>query len=99
MPQSNVTTWLQFALQQVAAESYLDGPGTREQILQLGNNRSGFPETGFTRMTTQQAQQFVQRYQVVDHHANDATGFSATLMKDLSDPTGKTYTLSFRSSE
>jgi hypothetical protein len=46
-----------------------------------------------------QAEQFVQRYQIVDQHANDATGFSATLIKDLNDPTGKTFTLSFRSSE
>ena len=25
MPQSDISTWLQFALQQMAAESYLDG--------------------------------------------------------------------------
>jgi hypothetical protein len=42
------------------------------------------------------AQAFVSRYQIVDHHANDASGFSATLMRDTT--TGE-YTLSFRSTE
>ena len=45
---------------------------------------------------TGSAQAFVSRYQIVDHHANDATGFSATLMRDTQ--TGE-YTLSFRSLE
>jgi hypothetical protein len=106
MPQSNISTWLQFATQQMAAESYLDGIdwNNAEQVktrLRLGNNRPGFPETGFTRFTgtpTQglQDQAFVDRYQIVDHHANDATGFSATLLRDTQ--TGA-YTLSFRSTE
>jgi len=106
MPQSNISTWLQFATQQMAAESYLDGIdwNNAEQVktrLRLGNNRPGFPETGFTRFTgtpTQglQDQAFVDRYQIIDHHANDATGFSATLMKDTAT---NTYTLSFRSLE
>ena len=39
---------------------------------------------------------FVAAYHIVDHHANDATGFSATLMRDTT--TGE-YTLSFRSTE
>ena len=33
-------------------------------------------------MTTRQAQAFEARYQIVDHHANDATGFAATLMHE-----------------
>jgi Ca2+-binding RTX toxin-like protein len=109
MPQSEISTWLQFSLQQMAAESYLDGIdlNIKENVkirLRLGNNRSGFPESGATRFTGTQTQglqdqAFVDRYQIVDHHANDATGFSATLIKDLSDPTGKTFTLSFRSLE
>ena len=105
MPQSDTSTWLKFALQQMAAESYLDNidlhnPEEVTRFLLLGNNREGFPETGFTRFTGTlaqgQAKDFVQRYQIVDHHANDATGFSATLMKDT---TTNTYTLSFRSTE
>jgi hypothetical protein len=109
MPQSNITTWLEFALQQVAAESYLDTVNINirdevETALTRGNNRPGFdppsgPLPGKTQMTDLLVDRFLDRYQIVDHHANDATGFSATLIKDLSDPTGKTFTLSFRSSE
>ena len=106
MPQSEISAWLQFALQQMAAESYLDGINwnNAEQVkiqLRLGNNRPGFPESGATRFTGTptrglQDQAFVDRYQIVDHHANDATGFSATLMRNRD--TGE-YTLSFRSTE
>ncbi|MBI4000805.1 MAG: hypothetical protein HY348_03365 [Nitrospira defluvii] len=115
MSQSNLSAWLQFAFQQMAAESYLDGIGssnTAELIrrLKFGNNNQSVlgidpnPDlnpnlSGATRFTDVQAVLFSQRYKIVDHHANDATGFSATLMKDLKDPTGKTYTLSFRSVE
>ncbi len=104
MPESNISLWLRFALQQVAAESYLDdiditNPTQVADALVRGNNRQNFPEGGFTRLVQTQAQQFTQRYQIIDQHANDATGFSATLIKDLSDPTGKTFTLSFRSLE
>jgi hypothetical protein len=111
MPQTNITSWLQFAIQQMAAESYLDGfafNNSNELIrrLKFGNNNAtvlglGNPDdspvlSGKTRLTTIQAQQFTQRYQILDHHANDATGFSATLMRDM--VTGE-YTLSFRSTE
>jgi Ca2+-binding RTX toxin-like protein len=115
MPQSNVTSWLQFAIQQMAAESYQDGfafSNTNELIrrLQFGNNNQPVlgidpnPDLspnlqGATRFAQIQAVEFTQRYDIVSHHANDATGFSATLIKDLSDPTGKTFTLSFRSLE
>lgn len=56
MPQSETSTWSQFALQQMAAESYLEGIdwNNAEQVktqLRLGNNRSGFPQTGATRFT------------------------------------------------
>lgn len=118
MPQSNVSTWLAFALQQMAAESYLDGIAlsNNDDIitrLKLGNNNPllNDPEDptldGATRFVnlagvpnasqiTGSAQAFVARYQIIDHHASDATGFSATLMKDRN--TGQ-YTLSFRSVE
>jgi hypothetical protein len=101
MSQSNISIWLRFAQQQIAAESYLhdiniNDPAAVAAALVRGNNRQGFPEGGFTRLVQIQAQQFIQRYQIVDHHANDATGFSATLMKDTQ--TGE-YTLSFRSTE
>lgn len=106
MPQSDIPLWLNFTLQQLAAESYLDDvnisdPTAVAAALIRGNSRAGFPETGFTRMTTLQAQQFTQRYQIIDHHANDATGFSATLIreKDQNGQLTNNFTLSFRSSE
>ncbi len=101
MPQSNLSTWLQFSLQQIVAESYLNGINWNDPLAVIGrlvggNNRPGFPETNYTRLTQPQAAEFVSRYQIIDHHANDATGFSATLMRDTT--TGE-YTLSFRSLE
>jgi hypothetical protein len=112
MPQSDIGTWLQFALQQMAAESYLDGSDLITRLT-LGNNNPLLNDPndptldGATRFInlagapnatqiTGSAQAFAARYQIVDHHANDATGFSATLMRDTT--TGE-YTLSFRSTE
>jgi hypothetical protein len=111
MAQSEIAAWLQFALQQMAAESYLGGINlsNAEQVktqLRLGNNHPGFPETGATRFTGTTAQglqdqAFVARYQIVNHHANDATGFSATLIreKDQNGQLTNNFTLSFRSLE
>ena len=118
MPSSNVGTWLEFALQQMAAESYLDGIALSNDAdivtrLKLGNNNPLFNDpnnptlSGKTRFVdlanvinasqvTGSVQAFVNRYDIVDHHANDATGFSATLMLDTQT---QQYTLSFRSSE
>ena len=118
MPQSDIGTWLRFTLQQMAAESYLDGIALSNsdaiiQRLKLGNNNPllNSPDnpilSGATRFVdisgvpgasqvAGSAQAFVARYQIIDHHANDATGFSATLMRD--NQTGE-YTLSFRSTE
>jgi hypothetical protein len=100
------TTWLRFVLQQMAAESYLDGINLQdndqvETRLLRGNNRPGFDPangilTGATRFTNVLADRFLSTYDILDHHANDATGFSATLMRDTT--TGE-YTLSFRSTE
>jgi Ca2+-binding RTX toxin-like protein len=45
---------------------------------------------------TGSAQAFVSRFQIVDHHANDSTGFSATLMQERGT---NNFTLSFRSLE
>jgi Ca2+-binding RTX toxin-like protein len=105
MPQSELGNWLQFALQQIAAESYLNNiditnPAEVTRLLLLGNNQEGFPETSPTRFTGTllqgQANDFAQRYQIIDHHANDATGFSATVIFDRQT---QAYTLSMRSSE
>src|SRR5690349_14902791 len=109
-----IQAWLNFALQQMAAESYLDqvlsGRSLVEVLRNGNNNENVIPvdqftgKTRFVDLTGVQnannvmgsAQAFAQRYQIVDHHANDATGFSATLMRDRT--TGE-YTLSFRSLE
>jgi trimeric autotransporter adhesin len=101
-----IRTWLDFALQQMAAESYIHRAQSGElgllAALKMGNNNLPGDQSdtdilpGKTRMTTTQAQAFAQRYQIIDHHANDATGFSATLMFDTQT---NSYTLSFRSTE
>ncbi|MDH5640924.1 MAG: hypothetical protein OEY28_06485 [Nitrospira sp.] len=118
---TNITTWLNFALQQMAAESYLNGinlqdPDAVKDRLVDGNNNSQVisPDlfTGMTRFVdlngvpgasqiTGSAQAFVSRYQIVHHHANDATGFSATLMRerDAQGNLTNNFTLSFRSTE
>jgi len=118
MPTTEITTWLQFAIQQMAAESYLHGfsfGDTDELIrrLKLGNNNNPLADPndpilpGNTRLVdlagvpnanqiTGSAQAFAARYQIVDHHANDATGFSATLLFDTQTTS---YTLSIRSTE
>lgn len=104
---NNTARWLNFSLQQMAAESYLQGIDWHNDLqikprLLLGNNNpSGLNPleaelTGKTRFTSVLADRFLARYEIVDHHANDATGFSATLLFDTQT---NSYTLSFRSSE
>jgi hypothetical protein len=101
MPQSQITTWIDFALQQMAAESYLDDPGVLATQLTRGNNRFGFdpptgPLLGATRFTSPLADRFIAKYDIVNHHANDSTGFSATVMQERGT---NNFTLSFRSTE
>ncbi len=108
MSQDDISTWLSFALQQMAAESYLDqllaGRPLRDILLDGSNDtRKISPDAdgnlpGKTRMTTALAERFLATYDIVDHHANDSTGFSATLMRYVEDGVTK-YTLSFRSTE
>jgi hypothetical protein len=106
---TTVRTWLDFALLQSAAESYLhkidlsNDERVKEQ-LKIGNNdpvKLGLPANapilpGATRFTDQQAEWFTTHYEIVTHYPNDASGFSATLFKHKT--TGE-YTLSFRSTE
>ena len=100
MDGNNTSAWLKFALQQIAAESYLDlfisGQRSLVDVLQLGINRPTFTEVNYTRMTLTQASAFDNKYAIVDHHANDATGFSATLIQERGT---NDFTLSFRSTE
>lgn len=106
---TNITTWLKFALQQMAAESYLDGINLQNEDLVRrrltdGNNDTRViqldPVTGElpgkTRFTNVLADHFLSTFDIIDHHANDASGFSATLLYDRDT---SSYTLSFRSTE
>ncbi len=106
MAQTETSAWLNFALQQMAAESYLDGIDiTNDSLVRprllSGNNRPGFALDNYTRFTEELADRFLTSYARVDHHANDATGFSATLMRerDQSGQLTNNFTLSFRSTE
>jgi len=110
-----VSQWLEFALQQLVAESYLHGIDITNaaeviQVLQFGFNDPSHPYIqnlaaqgagtpslpGSSRMTTLAARAFVERYHIIDHHANDSTGFAGTLLLDT--VTGQ-YTLAMRSTE
>lgn len=106
-----IKTWLDVAHQQVAAESYLQEINLNapfdlikddlEAQLQRGNspfnpNNPSAPADQFLRLTSQQAAIFVNRYQIIDQHANDSSGFSATLLFDTAT---QQYTLALRSTE
>lgn len=113
---NEISTWFKFAIQQMAAESYLDGINLQDSAAVIGrlvdgnNNSQVIPLDQFAGKTRfvnlaeipnasqipGGSQAFVSRYQIIDHHANDATGFSATLMQERG--TNK-FTLSFRSTE
>ena len=101
--------WYSAVLQQMAAESYLNGWSAlslqdRVRRLELGNNNfqieSNQAESpilpGTTRMTATQAEEFLTRYEIVSHLPNTASGFSATLMREIGTDI---YTLAFRSTE
>ena len=105
----NIRVWYDLVLQQMAAESYLDkvglGNNTPIGVLMFGNNHPSFQSgllstepilRGTTRMTATQAEDFLTRFEIVNHLPNTASGFSATLMRDVA--TGD-YTLAFRSTE
>ena len=98
------------ALEQIAAESSLDPTFDDDQTLlrlQLGNNPPTFPVTdpdlpGKLRMTLEQAQTFVTRYDIIDAYQNDATGFSAVALRDTggdADPTNDRVVIVVRSTE
>ena len=102
---TDVDRWYEFAVQQTAAESYLDNIDLANvelvtPRLLFGNNHYSIDDptklTGATRFTERQAAAFLARYTIVDHYKNDNSGFSATLLLDR---ITKEYTLSFRSTE
>ncbi len=106
---TTIQTWYNFVLQQMATESYLDGWNNlaldkRKERLMYGSNNPTYQSLPFdapildgaTRMTATQAADFLNRYTVIDHLPDTASGFSATLMRD--NVTGE-YTFSMRSTE
>ena len=97
--------WIDFALQQVAAESYLDDISFKneEDVLRrliVGANNYRVPpdvdNPHATRMTKLQADYFLENFEIIDHLPNRSSGFSATLTFNNNT---KEYTLSFRSTE
>src|SRR3546814_280282 len=89
---SGISAWYDFVLQQMVAESYLDGIdlSNRDAVairLQNGNNHYSLSLekfTSYTRMTEVQADDFLKGYEVIDQRSNDLqSGFSATLMKNM----------------
>lgn len=71
---------------------------TNENIPETTVTGSNTPVLAATnRMVGTQATQLVEGYEIIDQHANDSTGFSATLF--LKKGTTNEYTLSFRSTE
>lgn len=77
---SDINTWYEFVLQQLAAESYLDristGEGlTYKDILIFGNTDTRkTTKFGYTSMTTVQADDFLNRYEIKAHHPNRING-------------------------
>ncbi len=91
-----VRQWLDFALLQSAAETYLDKADFTDETsiqtaLTTGNNHPELlnpqqsPDAailpGKTRFTDVDAQWFTEHYEIVDHRANTSSGFSATLFR------------------
>src|SRR4026209_1406151 len=97
-----VRSYLELALLQLGAESYLHNAVSLDDQTSLVNAwKFGFndfshrfirdtlqatPDSarlpGSNRMVESQARDLFTHYEIVDHHANDATGFSATLFKN-----------------
>ena len=97
---TQIRAWLDNAILQSVAESYLDlrdSLGIQDVLLQGVNhpilNRDG---QGATRLTKTQFDWFDENYDIITHYPDDASGFSATLFRNKA--TGE-YTLSFRSTE
>lgn len=96
--------------EQIAAESFLAVgilPGLFVTRLQAGNNPIGSDPNaadlpGKLRMTLEQANAFISRYQILDVQPDDATGFSAVALRDTggdADPTNDRVVIAVRSTE
>ena len=105
MAKTQAQIWLDFAIQQLAAESYLDGidlnvKGDVTERLERGVNHPDYDAENekdhATRMTDSQADKFFDNYQIIHHLPNRSSGFSGTLIQNRE--TGE-FTLSMRSTE
>jgi len=101
---NEIKSWYRFAIQQSFAESHLDGIDWANaelvaQRLEDGNTRPGFPPSGYTRLPRELGDPSANTYTIIAHHANDATGFSGTLLRWTNEQGGTEYTLSIRSTE
>src|SRR3970282_1224722 len=99
----SIRSWLGFALQQSAAESYLHGidlddPEAIRRSLLAGNNNTRGSQVaslvGKTRMTgptadpNSQVRVFESQFKIISHQENDRSGFSATLIQRIADDNG-----------
>ena len=109
-----VKTWLQSALLQLGAESYLHNIALVSRADVIDRFKFGFNDPthsyigqpgvtsnspmlpAYNRMVQSQAENLFDAYDIIDQHANDTTGFSATLYRNKT--TGE-YVLSARSTE
>src|SRR5437867_8034034 len=86
-------------IEEIAPQDYRDA-------LRRGNNPEADPNLADhpsnLRMTLEQAQAFVNRYDIIEAYQNDATGFSAVALRDTggdADPTNDRVVLAVRSTE
>lgn len=102
---NNISLWYQFAIKQIAAESYIDRQARwtdarlLREDLERGNTNwisNAATDKLYTKMSESQAIEFAETNLIIAHQPNTASCFSATLTKDNS--SGE-YTLSFRSTE
>ena len=108
---NDISTYLEFSNLQIASEAFIgntrdqERPGTEKNDIKWRDaeelKRGNFHTSKFTDI---EAQGFIQRWKVVQHKANTATGFSGTLFEALENIPGAgvkagDQVLSFRSTE
>ncbi len=95
---NTLSTWLDYAHIQMAAEAFLideqrklqsSGQNLANRLFDPGNNHS-------LKFTQTEANDFAAKYEVLDQNPNTGSGFSGTLIKNIK--TGE-LTISFRSTE
>jgi hypothetical protein len=74
---------------------FIDPASPTGRARDRGGGEPSGPDTavlpGYNRMVERQARDLLTRWEIIDHHPNDATGFSATLWKKIG---ADEYTLS-----